>query len=300
MANKRAFIVPARNDIHGMSLQLRDLTPNSSTGSMVNDTPGQSGYVPQGMDQPGTTVRDVTNGAYFSGSTNTLTPSTLALADIDGNLADDSKVTPMVDFGLAAYLRDTLEGGAANAVVSVANSKLMAQAILNLVIAGTAPTLANINTALAVVVAGTGLSGTGDSFGTVTDILRILSGEVYMVPKSTVICTNADVWQTVAERVALIGGVAGYSSRGRFLTIDDPGYRAVKTYMRTTAFNLSVHEGDLAALKTTMSWQNPAYAYADGDVLGWKPRAKVLSGTSITGTTAKRVVYVYDYLGNAL
>jgi hypothetical protein len=299
MSVLRAYIVPRRNDVVGMNIHLKDLQPNTSQRNSSIDPVGQSGYLPQGADQLGATVLDSTGVAYVSGSRMTRTLVVLADADTDGGGAD-SDVTTRADYGLVAYLRERIDAGAAGAVCTPAQALDMAEAILALVEAGTPLTEAAIDAALAGVVASSGLAE-GDSFGTVEEILRILSGEVYIVAKNTIIATNGGTFRTAAERATAVDNATStYYEAGRFIAVDESGFRNIPRFYRNTSLNASAAVGDLSVMKGSMTFKNPNFAYAAGEVTSLRPRATDLAGNALPATGAHEVLVVYDYLGNEI
>ena len=84
--------------------------------------------------------------------------------------------------GLAAYLLVTIDAAAGNRNPTPAEALDMADALIAQMRAGNALGLAQINAALAGVVGGTGIVGTGASTATVNNILQILGGAPFTVP----------------------------------------------------------------------------------------------------------------------
>lgn len=84
--------------------------------------------------------------------------------------------------GLAAYLLVTIDAAAGNRNPTPAEALAMADALIAQMRAGNALGLAQINAALAAVVGGTGIVGTGASTATVNNILQILGGAPFTVP----------------------------------------------------------------------------------------------------------------------
>lgn len=110
------FIAMRRTDIPNGVLQVLDLVPNTSLRNSIYDPAGQTKYV------------------------NRLVNDTL------GPLAANR--TTATYEGLAAYLIDHVEDNVANVAITVAVANASANAIVALVNAGSAVTLAAVNTAL--------------------------------------------------------------------------------------------------------------------------------------------------------
>lgn len=192
MANE-AYIARIRTDLPAGAVQIGDLKPNTSRRSLTYEKVPQSGYLPARVQSEAVT----------------------------GNVA--ANVTTTALSGLAAYFADVLATGAGNGVTA-ANADAMSAAIVAIVDAGTALGLAQINAALAGVVAGTALTA-GGSVGTVAQVLQIVSGASYTVPAGTT-----------------VNGGAAYkgSADGAF---DLDSYRQLYV---TGALSLSLGGGDLA------------------------------------------------------
>lgn len=210
MANE-VYVCIRRTDIPNGVLQVLDLEPNESQRNLVYTTPGQTKY-----------LRNYQNSAvstYVSG--------------VDRHLAGSTS-------GLAAYLIDRVEAGglaAGTDALTATQANDAAAAIVAIVTAGTDATLADVDAAIAGVVADTELSNAGGSasFGTLADVLAILSGAEYTVPGGT--------------RVAA-AGVLVATAGGSF---DTGAYRQLYA---TSSFVLSNNVGKLNALK------QPTFEYA--------------------------------------
>lgn len=147
------YICMIRDDIPDGILQVLDLYPNTSLRNLIYDPAGQTKYV------------------------NRLQNDTVAVS---------SSVTSAEYKGLAAYLIDAVADGGDNGALTAAQANAMATAILAVLDAGSACTLAAINTALQTVQAATELTGAStDSVGTLADVLKILAGAEYVVPAGT-------------------------------------------------------------------------------------------------------------------
>lgn len=306
----RAYIIPTRNDIEESNILVVDLYPNSSQKNNVYDSEGQTHYIHKQMDRPG--VTSVSGNSYVSGSRNTSPLGATALADVDNDTNDDSTVTVTADFGLLAYLRErvNVNPGGDNDFLTTAEALTITNAIIAAVMAGNPLTVTAINTIINVAVAGSDsdLDGTAsDSFGSVDDIMRILSGETYGVKSNTILADETGVFLSLAERDALIATQVGavYYSSGAFLTAGEPGYRAVQKNVLNGAIRISSGIGMLSKLKhsatNSITVLNPLYAYSAAETTAIKLRAVRLDGTNVatTGITTG-VVQVYDSAGNLL
>jgi len=101
--------------------------------------------------------------------------------------------------GLSAYLLVTIDAGAGNVNPTPAQADDMASALIAEMRAGNALTLADIDTALDAVVAGTGIVGTGNSTATVNNILQILGGAPFTVPTGVDVNANFQLEQGQAN-----------------------------------------------------------------------------------------------------
>lgn len=307
---KRAFIIPRRNDLAGMNLQINDLWPNSSQHNLSYDGEGQTHYLRFSYDQPGATT--LAGGVYASGSLTTAVANALS-ADVDTNGAGgvDSRTTVLNEYGLVAYLRERVNAavGGANTVLTANQATALAQAIVDKVDAGSALDAAALDAAATVVLAATDFSGNNsvngivgsNSFGSVEDVLRILQGETYVVPKNTILTANGggQVFKTLAQRKALVAaavaaGNTQYVAEGHFLAASEPGYRSIKSIVSSGHVKASAGEGTLAGCKKAMTILNPAFDYAG---LTANPVAKKIGGGSIPATGLWNAVAVYDSTG---
>ena len=318
MPTGQVFIIPRRTDVFGMLFYVRDLFPNTSQRNLIydprgtNNADGQTHYLTYSIDALGPTT--LAAGAYCCGSLNT-DPIMDAVAEDTTGGGNDVLATPEAAYGLTAYLRERVQPGGTAAPLAgrmtPANAALQAQEIMTVADAGGQLDLAAINVILSDVGAGgtanTDLDGTASkSFGTVEDILRILTGETYKSSQDTIICNLANNFQSEAERdvfvAAQVTSVTGktFVSKGYFVVPGEPGFRALPLYFRTGYFNVSNGEGWLAAHKLNITFKNPTFAYTAATVTPELPRAYGLDGNPIPSTGAYPVVVVYDLLGNVL
>lgn len=336
------IIIPLRNDLQGANVQVDDLWPNSSQKNSVYDGEGQSGYLTQMMDRPGATV--FTGQSYISGSRMTTAASVAgnwalgAAADWSGAAGhggNDVRATQVPMFGLAAYLRERVANDPTGAgdVLAAADVDLMVTDIIAAASTQSALTLAAINAIIqARAGAGSGdgtevLSGAASrSFGTVQDILRILSGEVYYVPTNTVVTNEALVflpWSnpnaigevaggTADSRRGIILTLAGAGlaaspapvAHGRFLLPGEPGYVPKRMNALTSAFRASASSGKLRGLhdSTNIPLVNSVnFAYSATTVTASRPRAIRITGANIAANgSGTPFCAVYDHNGNPL
>lgn len=308
----RAFIVPRRNDIDGMNMQVTDLRPNTSDRNLIYDGAGQTGYLKWSLDTPDTTT--VEGDSFVSGSTNTSPLAALADDDTTGG-GNDVQATTAAQFGLLAYIQDRIQpGGVASATADPATpteALNMADALTALVEAGSDLTLTDINTALSGVVADTDLDGAAAnsrSFGSVEDILRILSGEVYRVRAFTIIGEDTggtSEFYDLATREGLVAaqdpasnGGTTFFAQGAFLERDEPGFRDVRPILVSEYVRISAHEGVLAGFAASRSFNNPLWDYTGTDPT--LPRARDIDGNALPSDGAHEVVAVYNFDGTLL
>lgn len=308
MAN-RVFIIPRRNDLAGVGLSLTDLKPNAGQRNSIYDGQHQNVYVTESLDPPGATV--VSGTSYVSGSKNT-TLTVNAVADNTTGGGNDVNAMQATSFGLASYIKDRVHRAGiavlANGEMTFAECNTVAGLILTDVLAGTTLNLARINVHLAATVVNTdltGASGNSVSFGTVDDIMRILSGEVYRLPELTIIESAAGAFQTLAQRqvfvdaqtAAMVAAQGQFVASGDFLEADDTGYRARPIMAQSGALNASLLNGVLSHYTASMDILNTSsFAYSAGAVTAWKPRATLINGTAIatTGAGIPLAVYLND------
>lgn len=318
MAN-RAYIIPRRNDINGMGIQVLDLSPNSSQRNLIYDGAGQSHALKWSYDQPGLT--SIISGVYSSGSLTT-SPLTAMSADVDTNSAGgvDSRVVAATNYGLIAYLREhvNLDPGTTNTILTSAQAVAMAAAITALVDAGSNVDAAALNAAAATATVLVGASdfdgtvvGSSLSFGAVEDVLRLLSGETYVLPINTILCANGagQVFKTAAQRTSLVAaavaaGNTQYVAAGHFLAAGEPGYRSLKHVILSGDVRASAGAGQLSKLKGGVQFQNPNFDYSASTIA---PDAKSISGSAVSTVVSGAAVYglypvvtVYDNAGAAL
>ena len=295
----RAYLIPIRNDLNGMNLQVTDLVPNTSQRNSSFDGVGQSGYIGHGSDLPGLTV--VSGDSYVSGSRNTLPLVALDHVGTTGG-ADDASITTVAKFGLLAYIQDRIQAAPLGAgdVVSPAEAVTISSAIATRANSGLSLTVADINTILTAAVGST--LTLGASFGTVEEIIRILAGEVYRVRANTIIATEVPVFLSLANRAVLVaaGTAATYYSSGAFLTESESGYNGFTIRVKSGALVSSCLEGQLHKMTGThaVAIKNPAFAYTAGEVNALRPRATDAIAGAIPATGLAVPVRVYDSLGN--
>lgn len=328
---KFGIIIPIRSDLAGMGLQVEDLSPNVSQKNSVYDGEGQSGYVGEMADVAGATV--FAGEAYASGSRNT-TAASLAgnfaldpTADLVAPGGAESSVTQVPQMGLAAYLRERVQA-AGGGTLAAADADNIAAALKARVLAGGSMTLADVNTAI------NGVTGGGEvledptdlavlSFGKVSDILRIIAGEAYIVPSNCVLADNAGVFLplTHPDGAGEVAGGAVQTRRGRienlsaaaaaldpvpvatgqFLEDGDAGYVGKRLQAMGQGFAASASAGKLRSLHdNAITVENPSFAYTAAAVTAAKPRALTINGGNVAANGAGIAVRVYDNDGNLL
>lgn len=313
----RVFLIPRRTDLSGVRLALTDLSPNAGQKHGTYDGVSQNVYIPTSMDRPDSTV--VSGISYVSGSRNTL----LTVSNEDANDdttggGDDVSATQETAFGLACYLLDRVQPGGlgdpTSPPITFGEANAGAQAILTAIENGEALTAANVSATLetAWAAAGTELVGTSSrSFGSIEDLLRILSGEVYKLPKGTILAEDSGgtgEFYALSTRTALVAAQTplqvtsqgAFFASGGFLSSDEGGYQARPRIFQTGAFNASLGEGVLAGFRTGVPILNINNAYSSVEVTALKPRALTLDGTAIPSTGIHPVFAAYDKDGNLL
>lgn len=198
------YICVSRSDIPRGKLQVLDLQPNTSLRDQVFDPPAQSKY-----------LNRVQNDSVATSGASALS----ARADYRG---------------LAAYLIDHVEAGglaAGTAALTASEANQAADAIIALVDAESAVTLAAVNAAIAGVVADTELTDGGGSASTgdLEEVLRILAGGEYLLPAGSVVDTDGSTFATTVS--------------GSFQATD-------RETLKTSSFLLSNDSGQLATLKS--------------------------------------------------
>ena len=298
----RIYFLPQRNDLDGMNVQVLDLKPNTSQKGLL-DGEGQTHYIGACLDAPDVTK---TNGnAFLAGSRSTLLDANPASSDTTGGGAD-SYSTATATFGLAAYLRERVakDPGGANTYLTYANANTIAAAIRSAASAGTALTLTAINALLVATAGGaTELTNAGGSrsFGTVEDILRILSGETYRSPIYTIVSDHTPHFLTLASRQTLVAaqatGTTGltFVASGAFLTSLENGYSGRPVIAGTGILMASIGAGQLKALASDIVLKNPLFTYGSGGT------AYDINGTSHIGDNGDwPATFCYDNQGNPL
>lgn len=168
------FICKRRTDIPNGVLQITDLWPNASQRNQSIDPQ------PQGP-------------RYVSGPTT----ATVVLSSTGGA----QRYFRTAQSGLAAYLIANVQVGAGGPALTPAQADAAAAALVAAMYAGSALGLAAINVILNAAAAGATLTA-NSSTGTVTDVLRLLSGAPYTVPAGTIVQNGAGVFVAQAGPAA--------------------------------------------------------------------------------------------------
>ena len=276
----RAYICHARNDLGGHLLQVLDLKPNSSQpGNVLTSVStldsgiqsGQTGYLTYGP-QNDTVVLHATGAGAFA--------------------------TSGVQYGLATYLMDNVNNVTGNISLNANQANGIATRMLTRVANGLPLTLADCNVAIraegadggVAVGAGSTLGGAGGtrSTGSVVEVLRILSGEAYLVPANAAVVSAAGVFPWP-------GGVGPHVKTGAFLLRGAATYRAVRRFTNTGALARSVLIGALSKLvSTSYAWINPTFTY------GAAGTALKNGGAQIGATGVAKAVTVYAVDGTVI
>lgn len=207
MANE-VYVCLKRTDIPQGTLQLLDLWPQESQRAGVYTPPGQTKYLRIYQNESVTVHADGGLNRYVSSTTK----------------------------GLAAYLIDTVEAGGIGAGIdafTATQANDAAAAIIAISTAGTILRLQEVDAALNGIVAQSELTTSGGSLsiGSLSEVLRILSGDEYVVPGGSMIATGVG------------GGTFVPTKAGAFTT---GVYRQLYT---TSSFVLSNAVGQLSKLK---------------------------------------------------
>lgn len=206
-----------------VAVQITDLFPHKTQSSAVL-TPNFQG--PQ----------------YLYAHSRTLTELVAVAANADGDIETSAEYE-----GLAAYILASIES-AAGASLTPANASAIAITIIARMRAGLSLTETDINTIIDGVDAGAGLDGVGDSFGTVLEILQIVSGyKVFTLPAATIVETAAGAFNHVALAVAVAAGFSNPADASSLFT---------KFY---DSFYVSARSGQLKKAQTA----NLVVCYAD-------------------------------------
>ena len=293
MAN-RVYIIPRRNDLDGIGVQLTDLSPNTSQKNGVLSGEGQTHYVGSCPDAPGATV--VSGTAFVSGSRSTTLLTNPVEGDTTGNGADNF-APATTTFGLAAYIRERVQKATNGHFLTVANANNIAAAIRTSVESSSALTAPAISALCNAEDLGSSLTA-DPSFGTVDDILRILSGEVYVSPRYTLITDDTQTFINKAARdvlvAAQISGVTNkvFVSTGHFLTSLDKGFVGRPTLANTGYLLASVGVGQIYTFTATaLPNLNPAFTY------GAAGTALDMAGGHIPATGKQKFFAVYTNTG---
>jgi hypothetical protein len=154
------YICLRRSDIPAGTLQVLDLWPNTSQRNQAIDPAGQTKYVNRYQNDTLAVSGGATVAAYS---------------------------------GLAAYLVDHVVKNAANIPITAAVANLIAGDIAAAVDAGTAVTLAVVNASIQARTGdATSTLTTGNSNGTLADVLKICAGGEYILPAGTTVVTGAN------------------------------------------------------------------------------------------------------------
>lgn len=287
MAGNRAYIVLARNDLDSAKLQITDLSPNTSQRNPSLDGEGQTGYL-----------------THFRQNDTTTISSTVTTSDC---------------YGLIAYLLDNVQDDDnAGIALTVARATTAATAILTRVQNGLSLTEADIDAAIQAGTGGGTSTLTAAGLGSVEDILKILSGESYILPTASdledagAFITTRRGYFTTAPNVLkpeLVRSPYGFvRARNPFsgktiLTstpeqegTEDVNHREIRPLVDGGSLALSVLSGQLSKLvSTSFTHLNNTFSYGSGGT------ALKCDGTTVVPSTGvARAVTVYDRNGNVI
>lgn len=217
MANN-AYICRIRTDLGSGAFQILDLLPNASQRSLIYEPNPQTGYLPPIAEN------DAVTGATAANVTTSILRG-LAAYLVD-NVAQQLAADPADGNGLSEAIADA-----------------SAAAILALRNAGSPITLAAVanalsNNGVADALADTTLT-TGNSVGSLEELLKIVAGGKYIVPAGT----------TVNSGAAYKGSADGYFADSLAKTNEQ--YAIYQEFFATGALQISCGEGTLAAFASS-------------------------------------------------
>lgn len=283
----RMFICVTRFDIPDGVLQSLDLKPNTSLRVPSLEPGGQSSYLNTMVVVPGQTVTNA-DGQYVSGSKQTYPLSDL----VENGDVGDAFTTMASEFGLVAYLRNVIDDDGDFISSDTAND--VAHAIFTRMVQGLSLTSSDLAD-----IVESEISGDANFNGDILDLMRILSGEIYVVPQYTVIADDDSQWMSVEDRLGWIDSEATdpsvWSSSGRFLTFGEPGFVQKPVLYPNDAAMVSLEIGALSVMKSdAFSYVNPLLTYGPGG------NAYYPTGDVVPVGGAGRAIVVYDQFGNVL
>lgn len=305
--NGFAYILPVRNDLSGINIQVLDLLPNTALRN-AQEVPGQTFYVRSGADQPGPTRTSL--GALIGGSLTTDPLAALQPFDYSGKGTPQALGVPGPEYGLGAYLRERTQVDPAGASRALAPAEVT-KAILFLfkaALSGSPLTALAVNAILA---AAAGVAradlvpadNTSAAFGSIADLLAVIGGGTYLVPPGVPVTDPAGKFFGSQARLGLAGLLPPNLAppvSGSFLDPRAPGARGYRMLGLTDALLASYASGDLSKLRygaSPIQVRNPNFAYSDHSVTSYRPRAVMLDGTAVPedGTTlGVFMVYLED------
>jgi hypothetical protein len=150
----QVFLIMRRTDVPEEVMQVTDLWPNTSQRNLIYDPLGQTGYV-----------------------------NNIPLVNIGGSVDAGPPVTATANLtGLAAYLIGNIDTGvgAGGAPFTGAEATTAAQAIALRAQNGLTIQIADVNSILAGIIAGTSLTA-GGSTGVLSELLSVMAGNQYMI-----------------------------------------------------------------------------------------------------------------------
>lgn len=295
----RAHIVVARNDLPDNFLQTLDLWPNSSLRNQAVMPPGQTHY----------------NTNYARDAVNN-----------DVVLAGAGPITVNGDaYGLSGYLVANL-ALPGNLILNAAQAVALADRIYGLVANGLPLTSVSLN-ALTQALHFADLDA-GFSTGSVSDVLRILSGERWLLQSGLAVADGGPNFDAAVNgefvnrpnvelpesvRDASNRPIRGRSSFGQVIptttavqdttigSIEDLNFNDALVVLDTGALQQSAINGALSRMASpTFSWQNPAFTYDATTGTALDIGGNRIDGPSDTTPYQARAVTVYAADGSVI
>lgn len=263
------YICMTRDDVANGTVQVLDLFPNTSQRNLIYDGPGQTRYI---------------NRAVTSAVTNILNANGAVTDTMCGATRGQDAV------GLGAYVMDTMTSDGGTTPLTTAQCTTVVEEIMALVDAASAVTLATISTAVAN--AGIVAFDATSDICVLEEILKILAGAHYKVPKETACNTKA-------------GAFVFHTAKSNLSSAET----VVKNYVGDE-FHLSLNSGHIAGLATSTRLfgrsqvvpnKNGVSASMDESSTGYPARqlASMKNLNPLTEASA-RIVVVYADDGSVL
>lgn len=255
----RAYICLARNDLEDNLLQALDLVPNTSLLNPIYSGPGQTGYLSFYVQNDAVAI--------------TAGPPVVANATY---------------YGLRAYLFDNIDNqsGGGHIPITVVAANLIAADILARVAQGLSLTEAVVDGIVDTHLNNSDLTGNtaagSTSLGSIEELLRILSGEVYRVSSGAAFSTGGGTFHaaktgafvTAPDIIQSLGLGQDNNSAMYGLPViprtavtqtgtSDVNFRSIRRIENTGELAMSLAGGSLSKLATDdFTFENPSNVYA--------------------------------------